>query len=166
MYPGRTTPTLVQAITLIDPTITDITPFCDIANELVTELCAVMGTSITVNGVTTTFPLPVNIYGYSDHRLLLIETWLAAHFYSIRDRMLSQDNAGPVGEQTPAVLGLGLKQTTYGQQARLLDTAGAMAVLENGMDKYSKIPLGLASGIQAGIDWLGKSMPWGNRRCW
>lgn len=153
MLPGRTTSALVAGIVEVDPSITDITPFIDVSNELVTELCA----------VTTGTP-PVNIYGYSDYRLELIERWLAAHFYCIRDPRASQEQAGSVQETLQGKVDLGLKATLYGQEAMRLDTHGALAVMDNAADKYTKVPPAVLTGVQIGITHIGppagRHYPW------
>lgn len=105
----RTTPTAVGKIIELDPTITDITPFIDIASELVTEIC-----------------VPA---GYTDSRLEMIERWLAAHFYAIRDPRYASEKAGSVGASYQHEVGLNLAVTTYGQQAMILDTKGGLANL-------------------------------------
>jgi len=115
----RTTDELVEEIIEVDSTIS-LTPFIAVANELVTELCTDSD--------------------YSSSRLLLIETWLAAHFYAIRDPRIESEKAGSVSEKRAIKIGLNLQQTTYGQQAMLLDTSGNLAALNKGMDTGKRTP--------------------------
>jgi hypothetical protein len=116
---ARTTAAAVKGlIDVDDENIPDITPFIDAANELVTEVC-----------------VPA---GYTDGRLELIERYLAAHFYAVRDPAASpsSETAGPVGATYRWNVGLFLQGTKEGQQALTLDTAGGLArlskQLENG----------------------------------
>lgn len=114
MYPGRTTPSLVEKIFALDPAIMDITPFIDTANELVTECCS--------------------WYEFSDGRLELIERWLTAHFLSMLDPRTTREQAGPAAQDTfesKIDTGTGLRATRYGQQAILLDSSGSLAALDN-----------------------------------
>ena len=105
----RTTDAAVKLITDVDTTI-DTSPFIEIANALVTEVC---------------YPL-----GYDDTRLELIERWLSAHFYRVRDPSKSSEGVGPVSESNIYQVGLGFNQTREGQQALLLDTLGGLATLQ------------------------------------
>lgn len=108
----RTTAEAVQKIIEIDSTINagDISPFIEAANALITEICA---------------PL-----GYDAPRLELLERWLSAHFYAIRDPRVAQESAGPVSASYQHQVGLGLNATAYGQQVMRLDTKGGLASLE------------------------------------
>lgn len=123
----RTTADEVRKIIEVDTLITDLDPFISAANELVTEVCE---------------PL-----GYTESRLTLIETWLAAHFYAIRDPRLSSEQAGPVGASYQSRLDLGLNVTHYGQQAMRLDTKGGLGKLENDIKK--------GGTRKIGVYWLG-----------
>lgn len=115
----RTTSDAVAEILEVDDDIS-LTPFIATANSLVTERCV---------------PL-----GYDDERLELIERWLSAHFYSIRDKVVSSESAKGVSQSYQYAVALGLNVTIYGQQAKLLDT-------KNGLDTFSK--------KQAKVSWLG-----------
>ena len=105
----RTTAEEIGKIIDLDETISDLDPFINAANELVNEYCAVIST-------------------YTETRLTLIETWLAAHFYAIRDPRAASESVG-VGASYQYKVDLNLSVTTYGQQAMLLDTAGGLAAL-------------------------------------
>lgn len=129
---ARTDATNVKAIIEVDSTIivtdADLTPFITTANELVTELCT--GTQ----GPKT---------AYSATRLELIERWLAAHFYAIRDPRAKSEKAGSVSVNYQEKVDLNLSVTTYGQQAMMLDTNGALSRLNDG------------KGIAVSVLWLG-----------
>lgn len=106
----RTTPTNVKAIIETDDvSIPDLTPFIEAAHSIVEEVCV---------------PL-----AYTEQRLELIERWLSAHFYAVRDNRVASEQAGPVRQAFQYNLGLNLAVTMYGQQAMLLDTKGGLAAL-------------------------------------
>ena len=107
---ARTTEDLIKGIMEVDSAITDFDPFIAVANELVTEKCSTDD--------------------YDEARLTLIETWLAAHFVAVRDLRVGSNKAGPVAESFQYKLGLNLDSTMYGQQAKILDTAGGLASLD------------------------------------
>jgi hypothetical protein len=122
----RTTTDVVAQIIEVDSAI-DVEPFIEIANELVTEACGDAG--------------------YSDTRLELIERWLAAHFYAIRDNRVATEGAGTVNTTYQFRVGLNLNVTIYGQQALVLDTKGLLAALSKQAETgESKRP---------GLMWLG-----------
>lgn len=124
----RTTSADVALIIEVETSIS-LDPFIEVASALVDELL-----------VTT----PVT---YDDTRLELIERWLSAHFYAIRDLRRSQERAGSVGELFQFRLGLNLAVTMYGQQVMLIDTAGILAALSKRAEEGQK--------ASAGITWLG-----------
>ena len=123
----RTTDAAVQGIIEHDATIS-LTPFIEVANALVTELCLTSG--------------------YDATRLELIERWLSAHFYAVRDPRVGFETVKGVGQSFTRKIDYGLRVTHYGQQALLLDTAGNLASL----NKRTKDG---AKGT-AGVSWLGK----------
>jgi len=126
----RTTSEAIQKIMEVDTTvITDFDPFITTANELVTECCG-------------------DVSNYDDTRLELIERWLAAHFIAISDVRASMEKAGSVSASYDRRIGLGLDQTTYGQQAKLLDTNGGLASLDQKMKRG-------IGGLTPGITWVG-----------
>jgi len=64
----------------------------------------------------------------SNAELALIETWLAAHFFSILSpSVTSKSNAGGSVSYQRGQLGNRLESTAYGQQALILDTSGCLA---------------------------------------
>jgi len=105
---ARTTDEAVQGIIEHDTTIS-LTPFIEAANALVTEVCS------TDN--------------YDATRLELIERWLSAHFYAIRDPRYESEKAGDVAAKYQSKVNLGFDVTHYGQMAMRLDTAGGLAAL-------------------------------------
>lgn len=128
---ARTDATNVAKVIEVDEEI-DLTPFIDTANELVTEMCT------GDNG-----PDPV----YSANRLELIERWLAAHFYAIRDMRPANEKAGPVGVAYQHEVDLNLANTMYGQQAMVLDTNGGLATLNKQTEE--------GGPREVGLTWLG-----------
>lgn len=118
---ARTTSALVEGIIEVDEDI-DLTPFISIANELVTECCADAG--------------------YGDSRLVLIETWLAAHCYTIRDMRAESEKAADVTEKKQSKVDLGFDTSHYGQMAMRLDTAGGLAALNKKSKEGGKMIVG------------------------
>ena len=111
---ARTTGTLVAGIIEIDPTFdlaVDLDPFIFPANELVTEACG--------------------NYGHSAGRLEIIERYLSAHFYTLRDPRPVSERAGSVSATYQSKVDLNLSTSHYGQTAMVLDTSGGLADLNN-----------------------------------
>lgn len=131
----RTTAAQVKAIIETDSSIivadADLDPFILVANELVTELCT-----------GTAGPTPA----YTGTRLELIERWLAAHFYCVRDPRSTSESAG-VSVNYENKVDLGLSLSRYGQQAKLLDTAGGLATLDEQTKK--------GTNRRVSVSWLG-----------
>lgn len=105
---ARTTAELIAAIIELDDTIS-LVPFIAVANALVTEVC-----------------VPA---GYDDERLTLIETWLAAHFYTVRVSVTTSESVSGVSESKQLWTGPHLQASEYGQTAMTLDTAGGLNLL-------------------------------------
>ena len=122
----KTTITAVGLIIEIDSAI-DLTSFIETANALVTECCSEDD--------------------YDDTRLELIERWVSAHLYTIRDARAESEKAGSVSEKKQSKVDLGFDTSHYGQTAMRLDTAGGLAALNTQMKKQGKRPVG--------ITWLG-----------
>lgn len=132
---GRTTKELVAEIVDLDPT-KKVDPFIEAATYLVTRCC-----STAVVGDTT-------VPYYSDEDLELIERWLAAHFYCVMDSRALQEGVSSLRIQYQSRVDIGLDVTHYGQQAKLLDTAGGLAALD----------AAASSGrlkLKGGVKWLG-----------
>ncbi len=119
---SRTTDELVKGVIETDEdNIPDLEPFITVANELVTEVC--------VDG-------PVargDVVAYTSTRLELIERWLAAHFYAVRDPRSKSERAGPVSQEVESDTDLFLSTSKYGQHAMVLDTKGGLARLNNAL---------------------------------
>lgn len=106
----RTTLAAVGKLIELDVTI-DMTPFIETASALVTKHCAERNTDYTVT------------------ELELIERWLSAHCYAMRDPRTSSESAGGVSASYQSSIGLGFDLTHYGQMAMRLDYSGGLAAL-------------------------------------
>jgi len=104
----RTNDAAVRLILDDDPLISTV-PFIEVANSLVDAVCLTSS--------------------YTAARLELIERWLAAHFYRIRDMAVDTEKAGPVSQQFQFKVGLNLNVTMYGQQALVVDFKGNLAAV-------------------------------------
>lgn len=125
----RTTDVAVQGIIETNVNIS-LTPFIEAANALVTEICA-------------------DVETYDDTRLELIERWLAAHFYAIREPRRLSDRAAVVSKQIESSVDLGFDVTRYGQMAMRLDTNGGLSALNKQAKGGGK--------MTASVVWLGTS---------
>ncbi len=108
---ARTTVILVGGIIQVNPNIT-LTPFIEAANILVTQCCTELNDDYTAD------------------QLEKIETWLAAHFYTVRDMRRVSSKAGPVSEKKQSKVDLGFSTSHYGQIAMRLDFHGGLASLD------------------------------------
>ena len=113
---ARTTNALVGGIIEVT-TGDDLTPFIDVANDLVTEVVEV---AKNTDG---------SAY-YSTAQLTRIESWLAAHFYAVMVPRATSERAGPVSETVESKVDLGFDSSKYGQHAKILDRAGGLAALD------------------------------------
>lgn len=123
----RITDADVEELIEVDVAIS-LTPFIAAAEELVTELCLASG--------------------YSTTRLKIIESWLAGHFYTMRDQQVANEAAGSVRVSYQYDIGRNLQQTKYGQTAILMDTAGNLAALSKRAEEGKTGSVGVA--------WLGE----------
>lgn len=126
---ARTDSIAVGLIIEVDDSIS-LTPFIEAANALVTQHC------------TNT--------DFTAAQLELIERWLAAWAYALRDKRATSDNARGVGQNYQHVEALGFDANEYGQVAMRLDWSGALASLNNANKK------GLRRSV--GVSWVGKSL--------
>lgn len=110
----RITDSDVEELVEVDASIS-LTPFIAASEELVTECCTDSD--------------------YSDTRLAMIQAWLCAHLYQLRDQAVSSESAKGVAVTYQHQIGLGLKQTKYGQTAMILDTAGNLSQLDKRMEE-------------------------------
>lgn len=108
--------------------------FIDLANELADEVCA-------GNSIFTGVPL-------STPRLDKVKTWLAAHFIKILDPQLVREEVSTLRTVFQQEVKLGLDQTRYGQQAKIIDTTLGLAMLDEQMKSGGK-------KVHTGIQWLG-----------
>lgn len=105
---ARTTSAAVALIIEVDDDIS-LAPFIEIANAFVTECCSTDD--------------------YDATRLELIERWLAAHCYTVRDMRAEAEGAKGMTEKKQSKVDLGFDSSHYGQTAMRLDTAGGLAAL-------------------------------------
>lgn len=129
---ARTTDELVAGVIEVDEDIV-LDPFINLAAAIVTEHCEPPGT-------------------LDEARLTEIETWLAAHFYTVRDPRASSEGAGPVNQSFQSRVDLGLATSHYGQTAMILDSTGKLAALNAAMTKGGK--------RVAKAYWGGEARPW------
>ena len=111
----RTTVDNVEGIIDIDSGIS-LTPYIEVANMLVTQCCSTVTDS---DGVLV----------YDATKLELIERWLAAHFYHIRDPKAKMERAGSVSAEYRTAVKIGFDVTHYGQMAMRIDYNGGLAAL-------------------------------------
>lgn len=102
------------------------------------------------NLVTDTFILPASNLvtrlcvpaGYDAETLELIERYLAAHFYTVTARRLLDEWTGQGRGRVEDKVNFGLDLTWFGQQAKVLDTAGSLTAAS-------------AQKVKVGVTWLG-----------
>jgi len=123
----RTTSDLVKGIIEVDTTIS-LDPFILAASALVDDIASDSG--------------------HDAARLQLIETWLSAHFYTVRDPRTTQERAGTVAASFQSAVDLNLNTSHYGQMAMTLDTSGLLRSLSNKKGRR-----------QANVTWLGTDPP-------
>lgn len=105
-----------------------LAPFVELANNMVTRLCTASS--------------------YDDATLELIERWLSAHFYAVRDKTIQRaaQSAGETSDTFDLQLVVGLGSTMYGAQVMIIDSAGNLAAA----DRRAR-----AETPKAGAVWLG-----------
>ena len=74
-------------------------------------------------------------YYTDEDELAIIETWLAAHFYCIRDPRTQFEGVKSIMTRFQTKVDLGLSVTHYGQQAIRLDTSGNLASFDRSLQK-------------------------------
>lgn len=122
----RTTSDLVKGIIEVDAAI-DLTPFILAASTLVDDIAVKSG--------------------HSAERLQIIETWLSAHFYTVRDPRTTDEKAGTVGASYQSAVDLNLNTSHYGQMAMTLDSSGLLRLISSGKRRF------------ASVHWLGTVPP-------
>lgn len=126
----RTTDVEVAAIIETDSTI-GLAPFIAAASALVDVHCAAANPNYTAT------------------ELLLIETWLAAHLYAVRDRAKVSESAGDgVSQSMQHTEDLGFDCNEWGQVAMRLDYFGGLAKLNASIKK--------GTTRTVSVTWLGK----------
>ena len=129
---------IIELGSVIVPDADALAPFIEVANSIVTNAC-----------LNPTNPLYVEA---TDATVLeLIERWLAAHCYAIRDPRTTSEKVGSLGESYEGKQDLYLASTRYGQMAMMVDTRGGLAAL-NRMPQF-------ASKLKVGITYLGTNPP-------
>lgn len=129
----RTTPLLVAGIIEVDEDI-PLDPFIDAASMVVDRVCA---TAKDDDGSDY----------YNSANLEIIERWLAAHYYAIRDPRPVFEGVGKVQVSNESKVALNLNETRYGTTAMTLDTAGGLARLNKEME--------LGGRRRPSVHWLG-----------
>jgi len=125
---SRTTDAAVRAIIVVDKAITDLTPYMDAAHYMVDQVC----TDITEENAT------------------LVETWLSAHYVTIRDPRTSSEGVSGISASYQGVVGLALNSSIYGQQAMAFDMTGGLA-------RWNAQIISGKTKRPAGITWMGTS---------
>lgn len=122
--PYRTTPAAVRKICEVDDDFDDaaLDPYLEAANSLVTDIV-----------------LPAYDPPATPAKLELVERWLSAHFYSVRDPVSISEWISSLRTFYEYKVDLHLNLTRYGQQAILLDTSGSLAAFNNRLKKADKI---------------------------
>jgi len=133
----RTTESAVGAIVELDADVWN-DAFAEAANLLVNRVCV---PAKDENG---------DPYYTDEVELTIIETWLAAHFYCIRDPRTQFEGVGPLMTRFQTKVSLNLNVTHYGQNAMALDTSGKLAEFNRTLEKG---PV----KRKIGIHWLGTS---------
>lgn len=124
---SRTTSTAVSAIIETDVNI-ELSPFIEIASSILDDVCLASG--------------------YTDAKLELIERWLAAHFYTVRDPRAEQEKVSVLSTKYQSKVDIGLNSSHYGQTAMRLDTAGNLASLEAATKDGT-------AGVKTSVFWAG-----------
>lgn len=107
------------------------------ARTTTSRVCSVMDTTLTEDEVAPfveTANLMVTAYLASTDQtadaLREVETYLAAHFVSLRDRLVKSEAAGGVRFDYQGETGMGLDSSHYGQTAKLLDSSGVLKEID------------------------------------
>lgn len=140
----RTDESLVAGVIEVDEDI-PLTPFISAASILVDRVSAQSEKNKTlVNAIYFLEPKDSSDPSV-DQQLQTIETWLAAHFYAMRDPRPTQEGAGSVNVTYQSAVDLNLYTSHYGQMAMVLDVTNTLRNLSAGKRHV------------ASVSWLGKS---------
>jgi hypothetical protein len=118
----RTSASAVEAIIEVDSSI-PLDPFMETANLLVNRICV---PAKNEDGTP---------YFTDDAELEVIERWLSAHFYAVRDPRIQFEAVKSLMTRFESKVELNLNNTRYGQQALVLDTSGELAAYNRTLDK-------------------------------
>lgn len=131
MIPGRTNTTAVSKLLLadLDPSVTDLSPWIDYANEIVTTVVAVDP-------------------AYTAYQLELIERALSAHFYCITDPRTKSEGVSGVSASYEGNTSMYLEQTRFGQMAMVMDYNGWLSTMSKLMSEGKR-------RRKLGVIWLG-----------
>lgn len=129
---ARTTESKVRAVIATDADI-DLTEMINVANVLTTR----MDSNATAKG-----------YTLSADELEVIETYLAAHFYALRDLQPIKEREGRSSIDYMGKTGYGLEATLWGQQALALDVSGSLGSFSGSQN--------VGNNNSVGLVWLGE----------
>lgn len=118
-----------QLLDIVITVITNSTQFIQTANTLVTKFCS------TDN--------------YTVAELTQIETWLAAHFISVKQKIAREEKVDELTDRFEGVTKMHLQSSLYGQTAMTLDWAGGLSTWNLQAIKGSK--------RTAGFTYVGKT---------
>lgn len=137
---ARTTPELVAGIIEVDDSII-LTPFISAASSLVDRVeASAEARDLLQDGPGTGDKT-------REDKLQEIETFLAAHFYTLRDPRPTSESAGSVSSTYQSRVDLRLFTSPYGQMAVVLDETGTLEAIQAGNN--GKQPR------RAGMTWAG-----------
>lgn len=122
----RTTEELIREIIEVDSSISTLFPFMEAAHSVVEAQC---------NGI-------------EEEDATQVETWLSAHFITIRDTRRSSEKVDTVAEAYQYKVDLMLSSSMYGQTAMSLDPTGGLA-------RWSKMVVSGKAGKTVAVGWLG-----------
>lgn len=88
----------------------------------------------------------------SANQLTIIETWLAACFYHIRDLRVKESQTGKSKDIFQGETGMYLDSNQYGQMAIIMDTSGCLAKMNKEAKQGGKNKIS--------VHWLGTSQSW------
>ncbi len=126
MVESRTTEAAVRKIIDVDNSITDLDPFLRAAHILVEDQCEGIVEEVAVE----------------------VETWLAAHFVTIRDMRSAKESVSSLSQAFQYKIDLGLSCSMYGQTAMNLDLTGGLA-------RWNIQTIKGKAGAARKISWLG-----------
>ena len=106
---ARVTQEEVETIIEVDAGV-DLTPFIDVANDLVTDVCSDSS--------------------YTDAKLKLIELWLSAHFFTVMMARTASEGAAGINDSFQGSTDMYFESSIYGQHAMLIDRDGNLAAVQ------------------------------------